>query len=224
MLKNKAVFLFFRKFKCDFYYIQETHASLSDYNFWKSQWGDDLWMSYGNNRSAGVAVLKGTFKGKIIQTKLHDSGRWVILVIEKNAEIFILGNVYATNFTTQNKALFLNFEDQIQKIVEKFSNAKLIIGGDFNTIWDCEKDCFPPRPNVRSVLPELNNVCSTFDLIDIWRHKYPDKIQFTWCKRNLTQQSRIDYWLISRYLVKHVKEVSYRSQRHFSLTRYNKIQ
>ncbi len=58
------------------YLIQETHASLSDYNFWKSQWGDDLWMSYGSNRAAGVAILKGTFKGKNIQTNIHDSGRY----------------------------------------------------------------------------------------------------------------------------------------------------
>lgn len=118
LLKRKAFFLFFKKFKCDFYLIQETHASLSDYNFWKSQWGDDLWMSYGSNRAAGVAILKGTFKGKIIKTNIHDSGRWMILVIEKNTEIFVLGNIYASNFSTQNQSLFLNFEDQIEKTVE----------------------------------------------------------------------------------------------------------
>lgn len=50
----------------------------------------------------------------------------MILVIEKNAEIFILGNIYATNITTQNKTLFLNFEEQIQEILEKFNNAKLV--------------------------------------------------------------------------------------------------
>ncbi len=73
LLKRKTIFLFFKKFKCDFYLIQETHSSLSDYNFWKSQWGDDLWMSYESNRAAGVAILKGTFKGKMIQTNIHDT-------------------------------------------------------------------------------------------------------------------------------------------------------
>ncbi len=43
--------------------------------------------------------------------------------------------------------------------------AYLVVGGDFNTIWDSEKDCLPPRPNNRSVLPELNNLCFTFDLM-----------------------------------------------------------
>ncbi len=110
----------------------------------------------------------------------------VILVIEKNTEIFVLGNIYASNFSTQNKSLFLNFEDQIEKTVEVYSNAKLVVGGDFNTIWDSEKDCLPPRPNNRSVLPELNHLCSTFDLIDIWRHKYPEQIQFTLCKKKIS--------------------------------------
>ncbi len=91
--------------------------------------------------------------------------------------------------------------------MELYSNAKLVVGGDFNTIWDSEKDCLPPRPNNRSVLPELNNLCSTFDLIDIWRYKYPEQILFTWCKKNISHQSRIDYWLISRNLLNYVNEV-----------------
>lgn len=74
-------------------------------------------------------------------------------------------------------------------------------------MWDSEY-CFPPHPSGRPVLPELNNLCSTFDLIDIWRHKYPEKIQCTWCKRNLTQQSRIDYWLTSRNVINCINNVS----------------
>ncbi len=68
--------------------------------------GDDLWMSYGSNRAAGVAILKGTFKGKNIQINIHDSGRWVVLVIEKNTEIVVLGNIYASNFSTK-KQIFI---------------------------------------------------------------------------------------------------------------------
>ncbi len=33
-------------------------------------------MSYGSNPAAGVAILKGTFKGKMIQTNIHDSGQY----------------------------------------------------------------------------------------------------------------------------------------------------
>ncbi len=44
-------------------------------------------------------------------------------------------------------------------------------------------------------------------MIDIWRHKYPEQIQFTWCKKNLSHQSQIYYWLISRNLLNYVNEV-----------------
>lgn len=85
--------MFCKKFKADFYFIQETHALIADYKFWKNQWGDDIWMSFGSNKSAGVAILKGKFKGKIL-SKAHIFGRWVILFVVVMDTLFILGNMY----------------------------------------------------------------------------------------------------------------------------------
>ena len=73
-LKRKAVCLFCKKCKADFYLLQETHALVTDYTFWKQQWGEDIWMSYGSNNSAGVAFLKGKFKGKVLKNKIHLEG------------------------------------------------------------------------------------------------------------------------------------------------------
>ena len=36
------------------------------------------------------------------------------------------------------------------------------------------------------------------NLVDIWRHLYPDKRQFTWRQVSLSLFSRLDYWLISK--------------------------
>ena len=33
------------------------HALAADFNFWKNQWGDNIWMAYGNSNSAGVAIF-----------------------------------------------------------------------------------------------------------------------------------------------------------------------
>lgn len=71
----KAVFLFCKTFNADFYFLQETHALASDFNFWKNQWGDNIWMGYGKSKSAGVAILKGSFQGKILKNVVHDLGR-----------------------------------------------------------------------------------------------------------------------------------------------------
>ena len=50
-------FLFWKSLKADFYFLQEMHALAADFNFWKNQWGDNIWMAYGNSNSAGVAIF-----------------------------------------------------------------------------------------------------------------------------------------------------------------------
>ncbi len=62
MLKRKALFLFCKGKEADFCFIQETHACKEDVLFWRSQWGSDMWFSFGvSNRTAGVAILKDKF-------------------------------------------------------------------------------------------------------------------------------------------------------------------
>lgn len=41
---------------------------------------------------------------------------------------------------------------------------------------------------------------------DIWRHKNPHQIQFTWNSKDLSKRSRIDFWLISNELLDNVEE------------------
>ncbi len=53
-VKRKAIFLYAKSLNTDFCFIQESHANLNDFKFWKSQWGDELFSSFGSNFSAGV--------------------------------------------------------------------------------------------------------------------------------------------------------------------------
>ena len=32
-------------------------SPLFDYSFWKNQWGDNIWKSYGSNNTAGIAIM-----------------------------------------------------------------------------------------------------------------------------------------------------------------------
>jgi len=85
MLKRKAPFLFCKGKEADFCFIQETHACKEDVLFWKSQWGSDMWFSFGvSNRTAGVAILKDKFSGQVISHKTDDQGRWIIILVEIN--------------------------------------------------------------------------------------------------------------------------------------------
>lgn len=170
-LKRTFLFLFFQNKGADFYFIQETHATKSDISFWKSQWGKNIWFSFGSNRSAGVAILQGNFKGHIIKHLADSNGRWVILVVDVDHSQFIIINIYACNNKKDNKLLFTTIENKINQLITTFPTAKIIWGGDFNTVMDGNLDRWPPR---NSSSDELENVCQRMSLVDIWRHKNPN--------------------------------------------------
>ena len=163
-------------------------------------------MAYGNSNSAGVAILKGSFQGKILKTVAHDSGRWIILVCEFMDDIFILGNIYGYNNSLRNTILFEEFENEIYTLLNTFINAKLLFGGDWNSISNPTKDCHPQR-SLKGTYGEFNNLCLHLNCCDIWRVNNPDQIQFTWNNKDLSIRSRIDFWLISNELKGKVKEV-----------------
>lgn len=166
-----------------------------------------MWMSYGSNHSAGVAILKGKFRGKIVKSYSHSLGRWVILIVEFNQQFFVLGNIYATNSVVRNKTLIQDFEEKIRCILDSLPDAKIILG-DFNSVWDNNIDCIPPRGNSLNNFNDLHNLCSGVNLMDIWRFKNPTKQEFTWCSGDRSQQSRIDFWLISSVLENQVSKVT----------------
>ncbi len=98
MLKRKALFLFCKGKEADFCFIQETHACKEDVLFWRSQWGSDMWFSFGvSNRTAGAAILKDKFSGQVISHETDDQGRWIIILVEINQVKVIIINIYATN-------------------------------------------------------------------------------------------------------------------------------
>lgn len=206
MLKRKSVFLYCTNKRHDFYFVQETHSNVEDVMFWKSQWGKDIWFSHGNNKSAGVAILLGEFKGQIIKFEKDDEGRWIILVVEIADTHLILINIYASNNKQQNSAIFFKIETKINQYLVKFPFGKIIWGGDFNTSLNDEVDRFPPKSNTQA--NDLQNICLRLDMLDIWRKNNPDQKMFTWSNSTFSQQSRIDFWLISSDIGEKVQTVS----------------
>lgn len=70
-----------KNFDADFCLIQETHSVVEDCNFWTLQWGEDLWMSHGNQRSAGTLTLKHKFSREIIFTQADPYGDYNLIVL-----------------------------------------------------------------------------------------------------------------------------------------------
>ena len=140
LLKRNRLFLYRQNKGADFFFIQETHASDVDVSFWRSQWGKNVWFSFGSNRSAGVAILQGKFKGNIIRHLSDKNGRWIIILVEIDDSQFVIINVYGFNNKQSNKALFFTIEGKINQLLLTFRTAKVLWGGDFNTVLDDSKD------------------------------------------------------------------------------------
>lgn len=112
--------------------IQESHSVDEDYNFWKTQWGEDLWMSHGSQRSAGTLTLKHKFSGKIILSQTDPLGHFSLTVISCSNQLLMIGNVYGYNNSKENKELFETLNSNIVALSGKFPDIKIILGGDFN--------------------------------------------------------------------------------------------
>ena len=92
----------------------------------------------------------------------------------------------------------------------------IIITGDFNT---CHMpiDLKNPKANEKTsgFLPEEREWVQNFldhGFVDVYRHLYPDKVQYTWWTYRLNARQRgigwrLDYFLISENLLPRVKDV-----------------
>lgn len=129
----------------------------------------------------GVAILRGLFKGKILKSNVHSSGRWIILVVEIDDNSVILGNIYGYNNKVENQSLLQSFEEEISVMLLTFSNVNLILGGDWNTISDPLLDCLPPRPNFFSYISDF---CLHLNCLDEWRNKNSGKVDITWSNKD----------------------------------------
>ncbi len=92
----------------------------------------------------------------------------------------------------------------------------LIITGDFNTAH-MPIDLKNPKENVKTsgFLPEEREWVQKFldhGFVDVYRHLYPDKVEYTWWTYRLNARQRgigwrLDYFLVSEKLVPRVKDV-----------------
>lgn len=194
-LKRKAIFLFIKQFKCDFYFIQESHSTKEDLAFWKSQWGKDLWGAHCSTKMAGVLVLKDQFSGEILNQYSDPNGHFILIVLSIHQNVVIITNIYGYNSHSDNRKLFEAWDDKISFWLGKYPEAFLIFGGDFNVVYDNNLDRSPPSgSNDNHYLKEF---MEKFDVEDVFRQKFPTLKTFTWSTKNLSRMSRIDYWLVS---------------------------
>ncbi|MBT4120583.1 MAG: exodeoxyribonuclease III [Candidatus Magasanikbacteria bacterium] len=182
---------------------------------------EEYWNSADRPGYSGTAIfIKSKLKLNPIYTtgigiKKYDSeGRVQTLEFKK----FFLVNVYFPNTREDLSRLDfkIDFNNKISKHVKKLEKTKpVIITGDFNVAHE-EIDLARPKPNngKAGFHPRERAWMTKFldsDMIDTFRHKNPDKIQYSWWTYRFGARSRnvgwrIDYFCVSDKLKNKIKK------------------
>lgn len=200
--KRRAVFRFFHdQYLNHVVVLQETHSSIRDCRFWEAEWGSSVLFSHGpNTNEAGVAVLiPRSIRQACTFTEMFNDKEGRFLVVDFAFESFHI-KLFATYAPTQSngprQVKFIQMiRDQMEKIIPA-ENDLAILCGDLNihlTKFDSSKDKFSPTRAAR----KLTKLMKDFNLVDVWRDKYPSWRRYTWRRLAPLQQSRIDYIFVS---------------------------
>ena len=105
------IYTWCKKKNIDIIFLQEIHSTKEVENQWRNEWGAEIIMSHGDSNSRGVAVLMKKGVEVIVHSKIMDpQGRFIILKVEFNGNLYVLINVYVPN---KDKDSVKFFEEKI---------------------------------------------------------------------------------------------------------------
>jgi exonuclease III len=90
------------------------------------------------------------------------------------------------------------FHNKVADVIENFDNQSCILCGAFNLIQNFNLDTqnYVNINNPKS-REKLLDIKEEYNLVDPFRELYPVLKRFSWQKRNLFKQSRLDFFLVS---------------------------
>ena len=193
--KRLAIFEYLKSNQSDIYLLQECHALENETSIWKENWGvGNVYINPGTTRSAGQAILLRQ-NLDIVEHRIIVPGRIQALKLTIQNTIITILNVYGPNVESE-RDVFLN---SLQTFLIDFEYGdQLYLGGDFNIALNCNLDRSPPQNRRCKSAETLTNMMSAFNLIDIWRYKYPKLKRYTWSQPNPYVKSRLDFFLIQK--------------------------
>lgn len=135
-------------------------------------------MAHGLEHSAGVLILKNLFAGDVLYHFSDPNGHFLLMVICLNNTVVILINIYGYNSSHENDLLFDAIDGKILLWLNAYPNALVFIGGDFNIVPNNILDRLPPKQS-SSTNSKLKIFMDKFDVIDIWKEKFPNIKSYT---------------------------------------------
>ena len=177
-------------------FLQETYSTQNVEAIWKSDWGVNIIYSHGTNHSKGVAILFNPKLDVCIGSPEADKNRRYLLLEASIFEsTFLFCNIYSPNDNNSQNTFFTKLSDSLRR----HADMQIVMGGDFNCPLDKTGGTSTERKKI--VINKIKNLCTNYDLQDVWRSQHPRTSQYTWRKNSLKVQCRLDYWLVSKELL-----------------------
>lgn len=121
-------------------------------DLWTTKWGYTDFFSSFSSTKAGVGILfNNNFELQIMKNYIYLSGLYIICDLMANRKLLTLVNVYPPNDDDPN--FFKTLADHM----EDFQKDEIIIGGDFNTVLDVQKDKKGGLPKTHNVARRTDN-------------------------------------------------------------------
>ena len=178
--RRKSIFNWLFKSFADICFLQETYITSEVENVWKEQWKGEMFFSHGTNHSRGVLILvKDRLDFKLQSVKSDSEGHYILLEALIQDSPFVLLNIYAPNKSTEQCDFFNKIAEELKSSLA-FSDFSLVVGGDFNVIFDQDLDGSGGVQKTKESVKLLDDICQEQDLIDIWRDRNPTEKRFTW--------------------------------------------
>ena len=120
-----------------------------------------------------------------------------------NNKLIGICNIYAPNQDTDQ----LQYYEQIQTKLQQLKCNEQILGGDFNLVLDPKLDKKGGNPPNKKSIKVLQNIITSMNLNDCYRHKYPHKKEYTWRQTTPKVHCRLDYFLVSNNINNSAKNI-----------------
>jgi exonuclease III len=148
----------------------------------------------------GILIRSDIFKKELERIDDNNNNNFLLLKVELNSGVWVLGSIYGPNDND------INFFTDLEAGLEKLNNPNMVIGGDWNATWDSR----PVNQNYNVInmatIPskyrsdKIAKIAEKLGLTDPFRVLHPIKKEFTYipnARMNLNR-SRIDFFLIKR--------------------------
>jgi exonuclease III len=160
-----------------------------------------------NKRGVGV-LIKSSLSHDILDIRRSQDENILLLHARVKGTEIVIVSIYGPNSNDPG------FFAALQDLLREFSNLPVILGGDWNCTYSTEPLAFNIDCLNMNRVPNLNHsvkvreICDNFGLSDPYRFLNPEKKDFTFVPRSVTQQnkSRIDFFLISDSLIDHIDD------------------